>query len=99
SPRDMPACLHDALPIFARSVGEVAKADQAVRHERLPRVRALQRFEPGIPDQLRALGLRVEPLSIVIRPILAQENRPGSAGSDALDRKSTRLNSSHEWTS
>src|SRR5207247_10918609 len=76
--------LHDALPIYYGNVRGIRDADQSAR-EPLAAPRELDRDTPGLPVA-----------------VIAHQDVPvtGSPGvSRSRDRKSTRLNSSHEWIS
>src|SRR5207247_4887497 len=90
--------LHDALPISADAPRPVlrharaeatAREDAAPRHgHRPPGLPGFQRREAALPEQARALRHG--------EPVLPCPE-PGPPSRDPLDRKSTRLNSSHEW--
>src|SRR5690606_40490072 len=88
-----PRSLHDALPIYrmADPVRALAKADAARSgpvdprrdfRDRDARIGFLSHEDRHLPD-------------LVFEPVQAQIHRDGSARQARIDRKSTRLNSSH----
>src|SRR5207247_11200470 len=75
--------LHDALPIFPQDRGSHLMARGCVRADYIPRPRGLSICE-GI--------------CIGVGSALSTDDASAAAGR-VIDRKSTRLNSSHEWIS
>src|SRR5207247_8305512 len=96
--RIYPLSLHDALPILRRGAAEdgrahtVEAARRRRRPARLPRRFRLGRRSHREPDHPAPPRKRVA----VLDERLPEHERRHEAGGD---RKSTRLNSSHEWIS
>src|SRR5206468_7319315 len=86
--------LHDALPIWARQTGPDFRFVV-----KLPRVITHERRLSGVDEELRGFLAAVEPLGPRMHALWLQ--LPGSFGPVdlPLDRKSTRLNSSHDQSS
>src|SRR5688572_32076981 len=77
--------LHDALPIYPTN-DDRAFTRNRLRHELLPAMRVMQ---PGIDSELAAVGERAARWRKEVDALVDQR----------VDRKSTRLNSSHSQIS
>src|SRR5205814_3372617 len=93
APAPPPPALHDALPIYAggaRREGPVGEHDGvAAGGQGVPQPRAVRRHElhgtPRVRGRERAVS----------QELRADERRTPGAEAEPIDRKSTRLNSSH----
>src|SRR5207247_9123260 len=86
----LPLSLHDALPIFVFQ--RPVDRDDAVAR----RGPASHRGKLRVLSRMTAGGVQQDPAQLVVRQLLAA--LPRGVG-EMRDRKSTRLNSSHEWIS
>src|SRR5207247_10204039 len=94
---DYTLSLHDALPIFATQRGRggrrgVGKCTEQIRDQERSGERAEGRIAPVHLELVHGLGVG----ELRGRDVVGRTSRWRCAD---LDRKSTRLNSSHEWIS
>src|SRR5207247_9992021 len=98
-PRPYTLALHDALPIYHHVAGLVLDPEGGPRGERVVEEPALGQLE----REPVASVMRTPFFSLLSGGVsfLTRDSAPtnsGHASASAADRKSTRLNSSHEWS-
>src|SRR5206468_12173877 len=91
-----PLSLHDALPIFEKIFGETVAPPTilAERRDQVPEIVAELRARTSTPE-----GKRLVSAIRTIDDALPGEDRTQQQKLAVLDRKSTRLNSSHDQIS